>query len=167
MIVCNSTVLVYLSKIDRLYLLKELFGEILIPEAVKKEVIDEGKKRNYIDAIEIEKAVNEGWIKVQKIAVEPILEKIGIDAGEAEAISLAHKRKLEVLVDQDHARDAAKLLRINPKGTIRVLLLALKEGLINYDYYTLCLLDLVEVGFRMSEEVYIEAIRLGKEISKK
>lgn len=167
MIVCNSTVLIFLSKIDRLYLLKELFKTVLIPGAVKKEVVDEGKKRDHIDAIEIEKAISNGWIKIENVKIEPIIGNIGIDRGEAEAISLAYRKKSEILLDQTHARDAAKLLKIKPKGTVYVLLLALKKGLINYDNYLLCLLDLVEFGFRMSEEVYIEAIRLGKETSKK
>jgi len=167
MIVSNSSVLMYLSKIDKFYLLKELFGKILIPEKVKKEVIDEGRKGNHIDAIEIEKAVNDGWINVIKVEVEPILKNIGMDEGEAEAISLAFKKKLAVLLDQTHARDGARLLGVKFRGTIYILLLALKKKMIDYDIYLLSLLDLIEFGFRMSEEVYIEAIRLGKEISKK
>ena len=166
MIVSNSTILIYLSKIDRLFLLKELFKTVLIPEEVKKEVVDEGKKRDHIDAIEIEKAIKDGWIKTESIKIEPILKNIGIDNGEAEAISLAYKKKLKILLDQTHARDAAKLLRLKPHGTIYVLLLALKKGLIDYDNYLLSLLDLIELGFRMSQEVYIEAVRLGKIIAK-
>ncbi len=166
MIVCNSTVLIYLSKIDRLYLLKDIFKVILIPEEVKKEVVDQGKKKNYIDAIDVERAIKEGWIKVESTKILPILKNIEIDKGEAEAISLAHNKKSGVLLDQTHAREAAKLLKLKPRGTIYVLLLALKKGLIDYDNYLLCLLDLTEFGFRMSQEVYIETIRLGKEISK-
>ena len=167
MIVSNSTVLIHLSKIDKLFLLKELFKVVLIPEEVKKEVVEQGKKHNHIDAIDVENAVNEGWIKVEKIQIEPMLKDIGIDKGEAEAISLADKKKLSLLVDQDHARDAASLLGIKPKGTIFVLLLALKKKLLSYDNYMLSLLDLVELGFRMSGEVYLEAIRQGKKYSRK
>lgn len=167
MIVCNSTVLIYLSKIDRLYLLRELFKTVLIPAEVKREVVDEGKRKNYIDAIEIEKTITDGWIKIEAIKIEPILKNIGVDKGEAEAISLAYNKRLGILLDQTHAREAAKLLKLRPRGTIYVLLLALKKGLIDYDNYLLCLLDLTQLGFRMSEEVYIEAIRLGKTIAKR
>ena len=127
MIVSNSTILIYLSKIDKLFLLKELFKTVLIPQEVKKEVIDQGKKHNHIDAMGVEKAVNEGWIKIEKTNVIPALNDIGIDKGEAEAISLANKKKLNILVDQDHAREAALLVGIKPRGTIFVLLLALKK----------------------------------------
>tara|TARA_Y100000310_G_C20695215_1_gene825192 strand:- start:1446 stop:1949 length:504 start_codon:yes stop_codon:yes gene_type:complete len=167
MIACNSTVLIFLSKLDKLSLLKELFRQILIPEEVKREVVDEGKRKNHIDAVETEEAINEGWIKVENTEIEPILANIGIDKGEAEAISLAYKKKLEILLDQTHAREAARLLGVKPKGTLYVLLSALKKGLISYDDYMLSLFDLIQFGFRMSEEVYIEAVRLGKELTKK
>ena len=162
MIVCNSTVLIYLSKIDKLWILKELFKTASIPEGVKREVVDQGKIKNCVDALEIEKSINPGWIKVEDITVDLILEDIGIDKGEAEAISLAHKKKVLILLDQTHARNAAKLLGLKPRGTIYVLLLALKKRLLDYDSYLLCLLDLVEMGFRMDQEVYLEALRLGK-----
>lgn len=167
MIVCNSTVLIYLSKIDKLWLLKELFRTILVPDEVKKEVVDQGKRKNQIDAIEIERGIDEGWIKLKSVEIEDILDNSGIDKGEAEAISLAYKEKLGVLLDQTHARNAAKLLNLKPRGTIYVLLLALKRGLLNYDDYLLCLLDLIELGFRMSQEVYLEAIRLGTAVKQK
>ncbi|MDP7140866.1 MAG: DUF3368 domain-containing protein [Candidatus Woesearchaeota archaeon] len=167
MIACNSTVLIFLSKLDKLSLLKELFKQVLIPEEVKREVVDEGKRKNHIDAIETEKAINEGWIKVENTEIHPLLMDIGIDKGEAEAISLAYKKKLGVLLDQTHAREAAKLLVVGPKGTLYVLLLALKKRLISYDDYMLSLFDLIQFGFRMSEGVYLEAVRLGKELAKK
>ncbi len=52
---------------------------------------------------------------------------------------------------------------LKPKGTIYVLLRALKEDLFGYDDYLKLLVDLVRSGFRMSDEVYLEAVRLGKE----
>ena len=167
MIVCNSTVLIYLSKISRLNILRELFKEVLIPEEVKREVVEEGKKRNHIDVFDIEKSINEGWIQVRKVKVHRVLKDIEIDLGEAEAISLAIITKNGVLVDQNHARTAAKIVGISPHGTIHVLLQALENRIIGYDMYLLSLLDLIDIGFRMSQEVYIEAVRLGRELSKK
>ena len=167
MIVCNSTVLIFLSKIDKLYLLKELFKTVLIPEEVKREVVDQGKKKNCLDAIEIENSINDGWIKVDSVEIQPLLNNVGIDDGEAGAISLAYKKKVGILLDQTHAREAARLLKLRPKGTIYVLLLALKKKMIDYDTYLLSLLDLTEFGFRMSQEVYIEAVRMGKMINGK
>ena len=167
MIVSNSTVLIFLSKIDKYWLLKRLFDTVIIPEEVKKEAVDQGKKGNCIDAVEIDRSISDGWLKVQKIEVLKELRDIGIDKGEAEAISLAVKLKKDVLLDQTHARMAAKLVGLKPKGTIYVLLRALKKKILTYDDYLISLQDLAEMGFRMSQEVYLEAIRLGKLVKTK
>jgi predicted nucleic acid-binding protein len=42
-IVCNSSVLITLDKVGILHILEDLFGEILIPKAVRKEVF--GRRR--------------------------------------------------------------------------------------------------------------------------
>lgn len=167
MIVSNSTVIIFLAKINKLDLLKSMFNSVLIPEAVKNEAVDEGKKKNYIDAMQIEKAINDGWIKAEPVQIENIVDNLNIDKGEAEAISLAHQKKLKLLMDQTHAREAAKLLNLQPRGTLYVLFLALSKKLIDYDEYLKLLEELIGYGFRMSQEVYLEAVRMGKEINKK
>jgi len=161
MIVSNSTVLIYLSKIDKFYLLKELFGKILIPEAVKEEVIDQGKEGDNIDIIEIERAINYEWVIVENVKVIPEIKNIGIDKGETEAISLAKKKKSVVLLDQTHARNCAKIFNVKFHGTIYVLHLALVKKLISKEIYLLALEDLIDVGFRMSQKVYLRAVRMA------
>ncbi len=163
MIVSNSTPLIYLAKIGRLFLLRDLFGDILIPEEVRKEVIDRGKEENCPDAFIVEKALKEGWIKVEEVSVMKELEEFGIDLGEAEAISLALKLDSGILLDQTHARIAAKALGLKPRGTIYVLLRALKKGKMTYEEYLSSLGDIVNHGFRLSSEVYLEAVRVGRE----
>ncbi len=162
MIVSNATPLIYLAKINKLSLLRDFFKKVLIPEEVKKEVVDRGKKEKSSDAVIVERALKEGWIEVRKISVIKELEEFGIDLGDVEAISLALKTNLEILVDQTHARMAAKALGLKPRGTIYVLLRALKKGRLSYDEYLSSLEDLVTAGFRLSSEVYLEAVRLGK-----
>jgi predicted nucleic acid-binding protein len=164
-VACDSTVIIYLSKISRLELLKELFKEVLIPAEVYRETVEEGKRENHIDAADIENAISEGWIKVKQVKAEPIISNLDLDPGEAEAIALARQEKAAVLLDQSHARKAALLLKMQPRGTIYVLLLAIRKGIIDFDSFMLCLKDLVDVGFRMSPDVYIEAVRMGKELS--
>lgn len=165
--IANSTPLIYLAKLGKLPLLKEFFKKIYIPEAVKREVIDEGIKLNEPDASIIEEAINEGWIIVRKVEPLVTLRQMGIDQGEKEAISLAvEMNRKEILLDQTHARVAAELVGLKPKGTLFVLLKALKENKISYKEYLLSLESLIVVGFRMSEELYLRAIKLGEEIKK-
>ncbi|NAS89571.1 DUF3368 domain-containing protein [ANME-1 cluster archaeon AG-394-G21] len=164
MIVSNATPLIYLAKLGRLALLKDFFQEVIIPEEVKREVVDQGKEQNSIDAFVVEEAIKEGWIKIKKVQIREDIEALGIDKGEAEAIILAVELSSDdILVDQTHARFAATIFGLKPKGTIYVLLRALKEDLFDYDDYLKILEDLVRSGFRMSDEVYLEAVRLGKE----
>jgi len=162
MIVSNSTVLIYLAKIGKLNLLKELFGEVLIPAEVFDEVVIRGKEHQHPDAFIVESAVEEGWIHIKNIKVFGELEDFGIDPGEAHAISLARSLGVPVLLDQTHARNAAKAFGLKHRGTIFVLLAALRKKLLTSENYQDSLEDLVKTGFRMSDEVYLEAVRLGR-----
>ncbi len=162
MIVSNSTVLIYLAKIGKLSLLKELFREVSIPAEVFAEVVIRGKEQQHPDAFIVESAVEEGWIYIKDIETAGELEKFGIDPGEAQAISLARSLGVPVLLDQTHARNAAKALGLKPSGTIFVLLAALRKKFLTYEDYQDSLEELVRAGFRMSDEVYLEAVRLGR-----
>ncbi len=164
MIVSNSTALIYLAKIGKLSLLKKLFSNVLIPVEVFNEVVVSGKENQHPDAFVIEAAVEEGWIEVKEIEAVAELEEFGIDSGEAQAISLAKSLDVPVLLDQTHARIAAKALGLKPRGTIFVLLGALRKKLLTYEEYQDLLEELVKAGFRMSDEIYLSAVRMGREI---
>ena len=81
--VSNSSPLIHLSRIGRLNLLREFFEEILIPHAVFREVVIEGRGRP--GSSEVEEA---SWIRVMEIRdkrLKRILQLV-LDEGEAEAI---------------------------------------------------------------------------------
>jgi uncharacterized protein len=166
-VVSNSTPLIYLSKIGKLDLLKELFGEILIPKEVWTEVVvEKGKTLGRKDAYAVEHAIAQGWIKV--LAADPFEMPIELDKGEEEALSLAKQLNLEtVLIDEVSARSAARLLGLTPRGTIFVLLMALKERKIVLDEFLQVLVQLIDEGFRLKEDVYVQAIREATKIAKK
>lgn len=163
-IVSNSTVLIYLAKIGKLSLLKRLFTKVLIPAEVFNEVVIRGKENQHPDAFVIEAAVEEGWIEVKDIKALRELEEFGIDSGEAQAISLARALGVPVLIDQTHARIAANALGLKPRGTIFILFAALRKKLLTYEEYQNSLEELVKAGFRMSDEVYLSAVRMGRGI---
>ena len=133
MIVSDSTPLIYLSRLKRLYLLREFFKEVFIPEEVYKEVVIRGREEKYPDALVVDEAVKEGWIRVKKCARVGKLTEYGIDEGEVEAISLAlDLSSVEILVDQSHARFAAEVMGLVPRGTIFVLLKALSKDILSF-----------------------------------
>jgi len=158
MIVSNSSPLMYLAKIGKLDILKSLFKEIIIPNQVYEEII-RGEEEKYFDVLIIERAVEEGWIKVKKVEIEEKIEKLAseIDYGEVAVISLAKKLKpFLVLIDDASARVIAESFGFNVKGTLYVLLKACKNKLINKKELKDLINRLVFLGFRISQELYIQ-----------
>ncbi|MFZ2456602.1 MAG: DUF3368 domain-containing protein [Candidatus Altiarchaeia archaeon] len=165
MIVSNSSPLIDLGRIGRLGLLKDLFGLVIVPEEVKAETVDNGLENKSPDAYVIRDAINAGWIEVRKTAALPGLEDFGIDLGEAEALSLAKELGVkEILIDERHARLAAKALGLQPRGILYVLFLALRKGLIDIGEYESCLDELRKAGFRLGEDVHREALNMGRQL---
>ena len=163
-VVSNATPLIYLAKAGRIGLLKRVFGQVLIPEEVKAEVVERGKLLGEKDAYAVERAIGEGWLKV--LAVDAAEMPIKLDRGEAATLSLAKKLGLKVvLLDEVLARSAARLLDLAPRGTVFVLLKALELKEIDLDEFLEVLNKLITVGFRLKEEVYLEAVREARRIS--
>jgi predicted nucleic acid-binding protein len=163
-IVSNATPLIYLAKIGRLQLLRNLFDEVLIPIEVKQEVVDEGKLLGQKDAFVVEKAIEDGWLKVLRISLLKIPIRLG--KGETAVISLAIRKKVEeVLIDETAGRTAAKLLGLKPRGTVYVLMKSLKNGTIDLDEFLDIMNQLAQQGFRLREELYLEAISEARRIA--
>lgn len=164
-VVSNATPLIYLAKTGRIDLLQKVFGKVFIPEEVKVEVVDKGKLLKEKDAYTIEKAIHEGWLKVLT-ASEIIEVPMKLDKGEVAALSLAKKLKLNVvLLDEVSARSAARLMDLTPRGTVFVLLKALEKKEIDLDEFLEVLSQLISEGFRLKEEVYVEAVKEAKRIA--
>ncbi len=66
-IVSNATPLIYLAKADKLALLQNTINQVLIPKAVFQEVVVEGKRLGEKDAYRVEKAIDQGWLKVKEV----------------------------------------------------------------------------------------------------
>ncbi len=134
MIVSNSGPLIHLARIDRLKLLKELFGEVVIPHEVKLEVVDRGKDEGAADAFLIESEIEIGWLLIEQSkssGVKEIAESAGIDIGESSAIMLARKRKCPILIDDLAARRFAIGMGLEVVGSIGVLIRSAKVGIIS------------------------------------
>ncbi|MEM3562396.1 MAG: DUF3368 domain-containing protein [Candidatus Jordarchaeaceae archaeon] len=146
-----------------LHLLKEKFKNVLISHKVWKEFVERGKLEGHPDAYLVEEAINKGWIRVEEIdegEASKLAKAFKMRVGEAEALLLAKKRDIPILLDQTHAREAAKALKLTPRGTIYVLRLAYRNQLISKEKYLKSIDELVENNFRISVEVYKEAIKI-------
>lgn len=166
-VVSDSTVLIFLGKLDALDLLREVYPEVLVPERVFHEVVVEGKELGESDAHLVEDAVEEGWIRVEEVEVGPEVERFGLEAGESAALSLALERGAgTVLADEGHVREVAKVLDLVPRGTLFFLLRALETERMDFDGYLESLESLAAAGFYMSDELYFEAVKKGRRITR-
>ena len=154
MIVSDASPLIYLAKAGKLYLLKEMFGKVLIEEEVKRETIDRGKEEDAPDASVIEDAVNAGWIEVEK--VEEVKSFNGIHKGEGNSILLAKKHKCLVLIDEEDGREVARAVGLKVRGCLYVLKNATEKGLISKDGAIRTLDEMIEDGFRISTRIYVK-----------
>jgi predicted nucleic acid-binding protein len=126
-IVSNSSPLISLASINKLNLLAELFGEVMIPEKVYEEVALSGNDR-YGSEIK-----GFSWIKVIKVedcALKNYLLQT-LDEGEAEVILLAIAEKADlVIIDERMGRKHAEILNLNIVGTLGILRQAKIKGII-------------------------------------
>lgn len=161
MILSNSSPLMYLSKLNKLNLLKELFKEITMPKEVYEEVVIKGKEERYFDVIAIEAGIKEGWIKIKEEKIEKDIEDLilELDLGERALISLAKKLKPSLLIiDDASARAIAESMGFNVKGTLYILLKAYKKRIISKKEAKELINRLIILGFRISQELYIELL---------
>jgi len=159
-VVCNSSVIIALSYIKKLDILWKIFKEIFVPEAVYEEVCLKGKDR--VGSKELSKAIKEKLIRVAKprnrLLVTSLVDPLG--HGEAEAIVLALELSSNyICIDDKKARQKAKQLGLSVKGTLGILWLALKHGIINQKEFFESLDLLEEFGFRISRKIVMDLLK--------
>ena len=127
LVVSNTSPILNLALIDRLSLIKEQFGKVSIPRAVKYELRVE---ENLPGSRLIRNALETGWIRVEEVHDSPTLKILNrdLDKGEAEAIALALELKAKwILLDEREARKAAKNFEIKITGVLGILLRAWRQ----------------------------------------
>jgi len=164
-IVSNATPLIYLAKADKLTLLKSIVNEVVIPEAVFKEVVLEGKRLGEKDAYRVADCINQGWLKVKEVK-NSLSFDFPLHKGELEVISLAVQEGIKkVLIDDAKARSVADLAGLQPVGTLWVILQAIKNRMMDFDEFLSTLESIIHSGFYLKDEVYIKVIRKANQLS--
>lgn len=165
-VVTDSTVLIFLGKLRHLDWLRDVYDPVLIPSRVHEEVVEKGKELGANDAILVENAIDDGWIEVHEIDAREEVERYDLEAGETEVLSLALARGHdEVLIDEESAREVARLHDLRPRGTLSFLFTAIRDGDITFDEFLEQLETLLEAGFYLDEAVYLEAIRKARQLA--
>jgi len=159
--VVNSSPLIYLGKVGKLYLLKELYGSLKIPTAVYHEVVIKGEEKGFEDTLRIKEEIGK-FLFVHESKVETVdsirgrLKKLGfrLSIGEIECISLCLDTNDKVfLSDDDDAKRFAKTYGIDGRGTIYILLKSYKEGILSKRECIETFESIVEKSFWVNAEI--------------
>lgn len=84
-IVCNATPLINFASINRLDILKYLFTEVVIPQAVYAETVES----RFPNSATIIKEMQADWLHIELVEEIPTSIPLELDAGEREVIALA------------------------------------------------------------------------------
>ncbi len=146
-VVVDTSVLIALANIDRLSLMRELFTDILVSRAVSEE---------YGEPLP-------GWIRVLDVKNRKLVQALleSIHRGEAETIALAIEVKADIVVlDDKRARNMARRLGLRVIGTVGILILSMKQNLI--DNIDVEIDKLLRTSFYLSQDVITKALEYAK-----
>lgn len=152
MIITDSTPLIHLGKAGKLSLLQSCFKKNFIPKEVYQEVLAFPVSS---EAIFLKRAVEDGWISVEDVALhKPLEQYTWLDEGELKAISLALEKKKPLLMDNNLAKQVTILFGVEVHGTLYVLLEAYKRKLIGRKEIITTLNSMILNSFYLSTTVY-------------
>ena len=159
-VVSDSTPLIYLAKVGKLSLVKDVFERVSVPEAVFNEAVVQGKALNISDASIIERLVG-AWIIRERVRPEVDAEYRFLDTntrmglGEKEALKLCKQLKADYfIVDNREARRISRILNIRPIGTCGIIVQSYRQGSTTRGEAVQIVDDLVKAGFRLDPTVY-------------
>lgn len=155
-VVSNSSPLINLARIGKLTLLRELFGVLIVPDAVWQEVVVEGAGQPGADEVRAAE-----WIQRQAVMNTQLVQALqqDLDAGEAEAIALSLELGADLLLmDENLGRQTARHLGLRYVGLIGALVMAKRRALISAVKPHLDLLRDI-AGFRVDAALYDHVLK--------
>lgn len=157
-VVSNTSPITNLAAIAQLDLLRQIYRQVIVPEAVFQELTAEGGHHPGAIVRELD------WMRsrrVSNLAVVAALQ-VELDAGEAAAIALAQELPADLLLIDEHlGRVVAARLGIRIIGLLAVLIEAKHRRLITE---VKPLVDaLISRGFRIGNDLYVRVLEAAKE----
>lgn len=161
-VVSDTTPIISLIKINRLDLLEKLFQEVLVPDAVYRELTT-----NQSFSAEAEEVKKAKFLKVSPVqnkqSIQILQAVSGLDDGESEAIVLAGEKQSDVLIiDERRGRKVAQQLGITITGTVGILVQANYEGMLSKADAKTCMNFLKQSNIRLSENLIQDALDMMK-----
>ena len=153
-VVSDTTPLISLLKINRLDLLKKLFGDVLIPQAVFDELTDDERFRLEADQIREKKFIVVNPVNNPE-STNILKRATGLDQGESEAIVLTDELKADLLLmDEAKGRNISAQMGLRIMGTIGILMAAYEEDELSSDEVRGCIAGLQHAGRHIGQRHY-------------
>ncbi len=163
-LVFNSTPLIYLAKVGLSKVLEDLKGDKVTSPEVKREVVDEGKRKGVPDAVVLERLFSSKVLRVvepkDKEFLSRLLRTRGLHVTDAEVLALARELDGLAVVDDEVARKTAKVYEIAYAGTPYVLVRAVCEGVMSKEKAKQAVNEMVFAGWRCSVETYVKIMEV-------
>ncbi|MBS7614671.1 hypothetical protein KEJ18_02925 [Candidatus Bathyarchaeota archaeon] len=162
---------IHLAQINKLYLVKKLFNQVIITSNVKREAYDEGVRLGHADAQVIGKAIEEGWVKVEDFpkhlakASKKLAEGENISLADAETLLFAREKGAEVLVDEKAVSNLARLFGLKTWNTWTVLLESLSMGYIEVSHIEAAIKELGEKRHKLRKEQAEQILEAAKRLA--
>ena len=117
MLVFDATPLIYLAKIEKLHLLRNIGKKGVIPRDVFEEVVVKGKEAGKVDALMIERLIEQGVFRVVEVeetnVYKKLIENRNLSKADAEVLAIAKIEDGIAVVDEDYARRHFRKLKLN------------------------------------------------------
>jgi predicted nucleic acid-binding protein len=152
--VVNASPLIFFSRAQKMELLYEFTGRIFVPDPVANEINMRGAQD--ITAKSLKSA---SWIEI--VSPPPIPEIISdwaLGPGESSVLAYAYLNPgMEAIIDDLNGRRCAVLLKIPVRGTLGIILVAKKRGLIPKARPVIE--DFIKAGLYLSRQILDDALR--------
>ncbi|NEO52671.1 MAG: DUF3368 domain-containing protein [Okeania sp. SIO3B5] len=161
-VVSDTSAINNLASINQLNLLHQLYGNVIIPTAVYKELTE--TTFPVPGATEVQ---TYSWISIRSVTNQAIVELLEteLDPGELEAIALAVEMSADqLLLDERKGRAVAERLNLPYTGVLGILIEAKSQKLIPE---VKPLLDMLihQAGFWVAESLYDQVLKIAGEYS--
>ena len=127
-VISDITPIISLLKAGCLGLLEKLYGNVLVPKAVYRELTENPAYLEEAEFIKTTKYFSVAAVENVK-SVDVLRSVTGLDAGESEALIMYDEKNADLLLmDERKGRSVAKQLREKYIGTAGILMLAYDKG---------------------------------------
>lgn len=161
-IVSDTSPISNLIIVGYIYLLPQLFGKVILPDAVYQELLANRNDHPVTQTVQ-----TLGWLEICSVTdpqqVEALERDYNLDPGEASAIVLALElQATQLLIDERLGRVEAKRRGLRITGILGILLTAKQQALVSEVQPIMDALT-QQANFRISPQLYSEVLHLAGE----